>query len=66
MTVRPGSLEAPFGGPNFSAITGFMYEEMSTETKKDKDNRRTSGRVVEDYVYILTSQEGAVMFQNAV
>jgi predicted transcriptional regulator len=66
MTVRPGSLEAPFGGPNFSAITGFMYEEMSTETKKDRDNRRTSGRVVEDYVYILTSQEGAVMFQNAV
>jgi len=39
---------------------------MSTETKKDRDNRRTSGRVVEDYVYILTSQEGAVMFQNAV
>ena len=66
MVVRPGSLEATYGGPNFSAITGFMYEEMTTETKRDKDNRRTSGRVVEDYTYILTAPEGAVMFQNAV
>ena len=66
MVVRPGSLEATYGGPNFSAVTGFMYEEMTTETKRDKDNRRTSGRVVEDYTYILTAPEGAVMFQNAV
>lgn len=66
MTVRPGSLEAPFGGPNFSGVTGFFYEEMTTETKNDRDNRRTSGRVVEDYQYVLTAPEGAVMFQNAV
>lgn len=66
MVARPGSLEGTYGAPSFSAITGFMYEEMTTETKKDKDNRRTSGRIVEDYTYVLTAPEGAVMFQNAV
>lgn len=64
--ARPGSLEGTYGAPSFSSLTCFMYEEMTTETKKDKDNRRTSGRVVEDYTYILTAPESAVMFQNAV
>jgi hypothetical protein len=66
IVARPGSLEGTYGAPNFSAVTGFMYEEMTAETKKDKDNRRTSGRIVEDYVYVLTAPECAVMFQNAV
>ena len=66
IVARPGSLEGTYGAPNFSAITGFMFEEMSTETKKDKDNRRTSGRIVEDYNYTLTGPEGAILFQNAV
>lgn len=66
MVARPGSLEGTYGSPSFSAITCFMYEEMTTETKRDKDNRLTQGRVVEDYVHIMTAPEGACMFQNAV
>jgi hypothetical protein len=43
-----------------------VAKHAGLETKKDKDNRRTSGRIVEDYVYALTAPECAVMFQNAV
>lgn len=66
ITARPGGLSGTYGAPSFSALTCFMYEEMTTETKKDKDNRRTSGRIVEDYVFVLTAPEAAIMFQNAV
>jgi hypothetical protein len=66
MVARPGGLEGVAGTPSFSAITAFMYEEMTTETKRDADNRLTSGRVVEDYDMVLTAPEAAGMFQNAV
>ena len=66
ITARPGGLQGTYGAPSFSALSCFMYEEMTTETKKDVDNRRTSGRVVEDYKFILTAPEAAIMFQNAV
>lgn len=66
ITARPGGLSGTYGAPSFSALTCFMYEEMTAETKKDKDNRRTSGRVVEDYIFLLTAPEAAIMFQNAV
>lgn len=66
MVARPGGLTGTYGAPSFSALTCFMYEEMGTQTKKDVDNRRTDGRVVEDYKFVLTAQEAAIMFQNAV
>lgn len=66
MIARPGGLEGTYGSPTFSAITTFMYEEMTTETKRDKDNRRVIGRVVEDYKTVMTAPEAAILFQNAV
>jgi len=66
IVARPGSLEGHYGAPSFSAITNFMCEEMSTETKHDKDNRRTSGRVVENFKHVVTAAEAMCMFQNAI
>jgi hypothetical protein len=66
LVARPGSLEGHYGAPSFSAITNFIYEEMTTETKHDKDNRRTAGRVVENFVHVVTAKEAMCMFQNAI
>lgn len=66
ITARPGSIEGHHGSPSTSAITNFAYEEMTTETKHDRDNRRTVGRIVEDFDHVMTSAEGIVLFQNAV
>lgn len=45
---------------DFSTVAFRFYEEMTVETKDDPDNRRTSGRVVEDYV--VTLQAGQTGF----
>lgn len=66
MVARPGSIEGQYGAPAGSSITCFAYEEMTTETKNDKDNRRTSGRIVEDYRHIMTFPESAILFENAI
>ncbi len=47
--ARVGAIEGKWGSPSFSAISTFMMEEMTVETKRDDDNRRTKGRVVENY-----------------
>jgi hypothetical protein len=65
LAARPGTIEGSYGGPALSAVTCFAYEEMTTETKRDKDNRRITGRVVEDYIHIMTAPESCVLFQNA-
>jgi len=53
--ARPGGLTAPSGGPSFSTVHIFSYEEMTVESKDDPDNRRTDARIVEDYVPKLVS-----------
>jgi hypothetical protein len=45
---------APEAG-SFSSLHFFMYEEMTVETKDDPDNRRTVGRIVEDYTCQLVA-----------
>ena len=54
MVARPGALVSE-GSEAFSTAVLFMYEEMTVESKDDPDNRRHSGRVVDDYAAELVS-----------
>ncbi len=47
IAARPGALETTQG--TFSTCATFMYEEMTVESYRDELNRRTVGRVVEDF-----------------
>jgi hypothetical protein len=49
MVARPGGLTSVAGGPSWSSVQIFAYEEMTVESKDDADNRRIKGRVVDDY-----------------
>jgi hypothetical protein len=57
--ARPGQLQGMEGIPEFSAFQFFFYEEFTVEKKDDPDNRRTTGRVVDDYDAQLVSQLSA-------
>lgn len=65
MASRPGALEGVANAPNFSTLTVFAQEEMTVETKRDVDNRRTSGRVVDTITAKVTASASGGMFQNA-
>lgn len=64
---RVGALEAkiPASAPSFSTLTGFMYEEMTVETRNEPDNRRTKGRVVENMTFVVTAPVSAFRFSAA-
>lgn len=47
--TRPEGLVGTEGVPNFATCQMFAYEDMTVETKIDPDNRRQSGRVVDDF-----------------
>lgn len=53
--ARPGSLLGMEGIPEFSTAQIFVYEEMSVETLQDVNNRRTVGRVIDDFAVALTA-----------
>jgi hypothetical protein len=42
-------------GASFSTLTQMIYEDMTVETFEDAENRRTKGRVVDDYDIVLTA-----------
>lgn len=63
---RPGGLESISGGPNFSTTCMFLYEDMTVETLKDTNNRRTSGNVVDDFAAVLTAPASGFLFQGVV
>lgn len=46
---RPEGLLGSEGVANFATMNIFAYEDMTVETKRDVDNRRTAGRVVDDF-----------------
>jgi hypothetical protein len=52
---RPEGLVGSEGVPSFSTAEIFSYEDMTVETKRDADNRRQSGRVVDDNDVQLTA-----------
>jgi hypothetical protein len=59
---RPGALMGMEGIPEFSTIQCMFYEEMTVESKDDPDNRRTLGRVVDDYdVQIVAPASGYLL-----
>lgn len=64
MVARPGALVSEAGGVDFSTIQLFMYEEMTVETRDDPDNRRTKGRVVEDYQAVVVAPASGVICTN--
>lgn len=72
ITFRPGSLNSPTtprvanAAPSFNTVTLFTYEDMTVETKDDVDNRRTEGRIVDDYDEIITSTISGYRFTSAV
>ncbi len=51
--------------PTFSTVTMFMKEEMTVESKSDTDNRIEKGRVVEEYVTVLTAGVSGFLFTDA-
>ena len=56
MVARPGGLVGVADAPNFSTLVNFALEEMTVETLRDQNNRRTMGRVVENLVYKLVAK----------
>ena len=65
MCSRPGALVGVEGSPNFSTCVLFAHEEMTVETKIDVDNRRTSGRIVDDNSAYVVAPASGVLFQAA-
>lgn len=65
MTSRPGGLVGVADAPNFSTIVIFGQEEMTVETLRDNNNRRTIGRVVENLVVKVVAPSSGVLFKAA-
>ena len=65
---RPGGLVSKIanGQANFSSIVGMMYEDMTTETLDDTNNRRTEGHIVDDTAEEFTAPVSAFKFENVV
>lgn len=66
MCSRPGGLEGVEGAQSFSTFTVFLKEEMTVESKHDRDNRRHLGRVVDDYAVKATAPISGFLFTSAV
>lgn len=75
--AKPGALEAPTGGPDFSTISIFGYngsedgkddpqQDMLVETKYDEDNKRTNVRVIQNTDEVITAGVSGYLFQSAV
>ena len=62
---RPGGLVGVADAPNFSTLVLFAQEEMTTETLRDNNNRRTTGRVVENVGANMVAPASGVLFTNA-
>ncbi len=65
MCARPGSIIGVADAPNFSTCVCFAQEELTVETLRDANNRRTQGRVVDNIVYELVAPVSGVLFQAA-
>ncbi len=65
MLSRPGGLEGVEGAPSFSTCTVFLKEEMTVESKHDRDNRRHTTRVVDDFEVVLTAPVAGFLMTDA-
>jgi hypothetical protein len=50
--------------PTFSTVTGFVYEDMTVESKVDPDNRVNKGRIVDNYDIEVTAPISGYLFQD--
>lgn len=64
LLARPGGLVSPGGGPNFSTAHLFVKEDMTVETRRSEDDRRTEGHVVDDFDCVLTAPSSGFKFNN--
>ncbi len=65
MCARPGSIVGVADAPNFSTCVCFAQEELTVETLRDANNRRTQGRVVDNIDYKLVAPVSGVIFAAA-
>ena len=65
MLSRPGGLEGVEGAPSFSTCTLYLKEEMTVETKHDRDNRRHQGRVTDDFDPVVTAPVSGFLMTDA-
>jgi hypothetical protein len=61
---RPGGLVSKGGGPSFSTVTLFAFEEMTVESDQDKKNRRITQNVVDDIAVGLTAPVAGMKLTN--
>lgn len=66
LLARPGGLTSQEGSQSFSTAHVFAYEEMTTEQRDDADNRRISGRVVEDYDVKLVAPVTGYIYRGCI
>lgn len=62
LIARPGALTSNEGAVSFSTGHIFSYEEMKVETKDDPDNRRTLGRIVDDFTFQVVASASGYLF----
>lgn len=65
MVARPGGIEGVAGAPSFATCAIFMKEEMTVEDKTDSNNRRVTGRVVENFDVKLIAPVSGFLFTAA-
>jgi len=58
------SREPAEGAPTFNTMTLFVLEDMTVESKRDDDNRRTNARVVDDFEAVLTAPPSGYLVQD--
>ncbi len=60
------SKEPAEGAPTYNTMTLFVLEDLTVESKRDDDNRRTDARIVDDYVPVLTANLSGFLIQDTV
>lgn len=64
--ARPGVLLGIEGIPEFSTVQVFLYEEHNVESMIDVNNRRTLGRVTDDYDTAIVAPASGFLVTEAV
>jgi hypothetical protein len=66
LVARPGGLVGVANAPNFATCVLFVQEEMTVETMRQAEHRRTAGRVVENICAKIVAPVSGVLFTGAV
>ena len=66
MCARPGGLDGVEGSPSFATHSVFLKEEMTVESKHDRDNRRHLGSITDDFAAVVTAPISGFLFTDAV